>query len=119
MREKSPLHQGYESYLSLLAKAEVEQLCAVRMRFREKKRRQAGLKGRTHVFDHNGNLESALEMVETLPQGTFCVQMGVSLFVEWATRLLTLLFLCGDLCCVYVFCEMQEVEGFIRREKGF
>lgn len=81
MREKPPLNQGYESYLSLLAKAEVEHMCAVRMRFREKKRRQAGLKGRTHVFDRNGSLESALEMVEALPQGMYGVQMMSVSFV--------------------------------------
>lgn len=72
MREKPPSNQGYESHLSLLAKAEVEQLCAVRMRFREKKRKQGAGNGRTQPFDCNGSAESALEMIEALPQGKFC-----------------------------------------------
>lgn len=71
-REASPpLDAGLHTYIRLLARAEAQKHVAMRMLLREKKRSQReGSHKRVHLFDANGSMEKALEMIEALPQGT-------------------------------------------------
>lgn len=71
-REVSPpLDADMHTYVRLLARAEAQKHVATRMLLREKKKSQrVGSHRRVHLFDANGSMEKALEMIEALPQGT-------------------------------------------------
>lgn len=73
-----PLDAGVAAHIRLLARVETERHMATRMLLREKKQSQKEAKQkRVHLFDSNGSVEKALEMIEALPQGTCTLGRGI------------------------------------------